>query len=370
MISANDDGRLDLSVGNQLVDGQAKFGALAVAQPADARRKALEADALAGQINPARQLAIFRKEFEDEIVGDGDVLGIARQGRPAEGTFALAKQGTNIRRHKAREVVRVFYSLLECECAYVVAIIEGDRAHLLQAQHAFHVARHGRHGLRLVGLGIAGTQRESFLEGHAVGHVAVQRVVRRGLVGENVRHHAALCQLGDDVGAVAYQPYADVLLLTQRVLQNAQGLVQRVDHEVAIAALQALLNALRVHVNAQERGAGHGGRQRLRSAHAAHATAYDELARQVSAKMFIGGGHERLKGSLDDALRADVNPTAGGHLAVGHQPGALQLVELLPVVPVAHQVAVTQQHARSVLMRAQNTHGLATLDEQRLVVLQ
>ena len=40
---------------------------------------------------------------------------------------------------------------------------------------------------------------------------------------------------------------------------------------------------------------------------------------------------ERLVGALHDALRADVDPRARGHLPVHHEAGALQLVELLPV---------------------------------------
>ena len=86
--------------------------------------------------------------------------------------------------------------------------------------------------------------------------------------------------------------------------------------------------------------------------------------------MLLAGGHKRLKRSLDDALRADVNPRAGGHLAVHHQAELLQFVELLPVGPVAHQVGVTQQHARRVLVRLEDAYGLARLHQQSLVILQ
>ena len=80
----------------------------------------------------------------------------------------------------------------------------------------------------------------------------------------------------------------------------------------------------------QEARAGHRRCQWLGAAHASHAAAHHQLACQLAAKMLFTGRGKRLECALDDALRADVDPRAGGHLAIHHQPGALQLVELLP----------------------------------------
>ena len=64
----------------------------------------------------------------------------------------------------------------------------------MAAQRAAHV---------LVGIALA--QRERFGQRHAVGDVAVQRVVRAGLVGEDVGDDAAAHQFRQHVGAVADQ---------------------------------------------------------------------------------------------------------------------------------------------------------------------
>ena len=120
---------------------------------------------------------------------------------------------------------------------------------------------------------IALAQFQRLLQRHAVRHIAVQRIVRGSLIGENVGNDAALGQLRNDVGAVADQPDRNVFFLAHGVLQDAQRFVERVDHEVAVAGLQALLDALGIDVDAEESRASHGRRQRLRSTHAAHAAA-------------------------------------------------------------------------------------------------
>ncbi len=68
--------------------------------------------------------------------------------------------------------------------------------------------------------------------------------------------------------------------------------------------------------------------------------------------------------------RADVDPAAGGHLAVHHEPLAIELVEHLPVRPFGHEVRVGDEHSRRVLVGAEDADGLARLDEQGLVLLE
>src|SRR5919201_3784632 len=79
---------------------------------------------------------------------------------------------------------------------------------------------------------------------------------------------------------------------------------------------------------------------------------------------------ERLVGSLQDALRADVDPRARRHLAVHDQSRALELAEVIPRRPSTDEVAVGNEHAWRPAMRAEDAHGLATLHEERLVVLE
>ena len=94
------------------------------------------------------------------------------------------------------------------------------------------------------------------------------------------------------------------------------------------------------------------------------------LPSRLAAEMLLPRRGERLECALDDSLRADVDPRAGGHLAVHDEAKLLQFVELLPVRPVAHQVRVADQHARRVLVGSEDADRFARLHQQRLVVLQ
>src|SRR5208337_1803473 len=185
-----------------------------------------------------------------------------------------------------------------------------------------------------------------------------------------VGHHTALSQLGNNVATIADQADGDVLLLTYRVLQDAQRLVERVDHEVAVAGAQALLDALRIDFDAEIAGAGHGRRQWLRAAHAAHTAGDDQLACKIAAEMLLARGGKSLVRPLDDSLRADVNPRASSHLAVHCEAELFQLVELLPVRPVTDEIGVADEHTRCVIVGAEDADWFARLHQQSLVVVQ
>src|SRR5260370_7276736 len=106
-----------------------------------------------------------------------------------------------------------------------------------------------------------------------------------------------------------------------------------VNHEVAVAGLQTLLDSLTIDVDTQEGRAGHGGRQRLSAAHAAHPAAHDKLAGKITAEVLLAGGSECFERSLNDALRTDLNPSARCHLASHHLPASLPPVHLFPLPP-------------------------------------
>ena len=84
----------------------------------------------------------------------------------------------------------------------------------------------------------------------------------------DARDDAAFGQLRNHVGAIADEPDGNIFFLANRILQNAQCLVERGDHEIAIADLQALLNPLWINVDAQKRCPRHGRGEWLGSAHA------------------------------------------------------------------------------------------------------
>ena len=93
-----------------------------------------------------------------------------------------------------------------------------------------------------------------------------------------------------------------------------------------------------------------------------------QLPREVAAEMLPTHLDEGLVGALHDPLAADVDPRAGRHLAVHHEALAIELVEVLPVRPAADEVGIRDQHARRIVVRAENADRLAGLDQQRLVV--
>ena len=83
---------------------------LAQADPADARRQALEGDALAGHVEPAVQVRVVREQLLHLRVGLADVLRVARQRDPAERPLAAAEQRPDVGRHEAGEVERVLHA--------------------------------------------------------------------------------------------------------------------------------------------------------------------------------------------------------------------------------------------------------------------
>ena len=154
------------------------------------------------------------------------------------------------------------------------------------------------------------------------------------------------------------------------VLDHRQRLVERGGLEVDVAGGQAEIDPALVALDRQHREAGHGRGQGLRAAHAAEAAGQDPAPLRPAAEMLVGDGVEGLVGALHDALAADVDPGPGGHLAVHHQALAIELVKMLPGRPVRHEVGVGEQNARCVGVGLEHAHGLARLDQERLVVLQ
>src|SRR5213075_48370 len=103
---------------------------------------------------------------------------------------------------------------------------------------------------------------------------------------------------------------------------------------------------------------------------AAEARGEHEASCERAAEVTLRTLGERLERSLHDALRADVDPRARGHLAVHHEAALLELSEVLPRGPLADEVAVRQQHARRLVVRAKHADGPARLHEQRLIILE
>ena len=75
-------------------------------------------------------------------------------------------------------------------------------------------------------------------------------------------------------------------------------------------------------------------------------------------------------GALHDALAADVDPAASGHLAVHGQALGVEFVEVFPAGPVRHQVGVGDQYARGIAVGLEYADGFAGLHQQGFVVVE
>ncbi len=79
---------------------------------------------------------------------------------------------------------------------------------------------------------------------------------------------------------------------------------------------------------------------------------------------------ERLVGALQDALRADVDPAAGRHLAVHREARDPRDRGTRPRSPTPARASRWRSARAAPGMRAEHRHRLARLHEQRLVVLE
>ena len=293
--------------------------------------------------------------------------GSPRKRDPAERPDPAAEERPHVGGDEAGEVEGVGDALVESFLANVVAVIECRHTHRLVSEHGFDVARHGL--LR----GVRDSRRIAlahFLplrDAPACGAIAVGGIVRACLVGKRVRANAALQHLGQDLGGIAEQSDAGRL---SRGADDLERLVDAGRAPVEVARLQALLDAAFLHLDGDAVRSGHDRRKRLRAAHAAEARGQDPPSAKIAAVMLAAHLGEGLVRALDDALRADVDPAAGRHLAVHHQALAIEIVEYLPVRPFGDQVGIGDEHPRRILVRAEHADRLARLDEQGLVFLE
>src|SRR5258708_6472460 len=140
-----------------------------------------------------------------------------------------------------------------------------------------------------------------------------------GLVSDDVRNDIAAKQFGQNVSSVSYQADGESASLPAGFGQGLKSLIDAGRDAIAIAAADPFLNALWIHVNAEEARAGHGRGQGLRAAHTAHAAGDDQLPLQAAAKMLAARLGEGLVGALHNPLASDVDPGTSRHLAVHHQ---------------------------------------------------
>src|SRR5881409_960619 len=202
MVAADHDRRRELAPLHQVVQRAAEARPLSLAQPANARRQALERHASLRQPDPPAQVVVLREQLQRQPVGALQIPRLARQYHPAEGPLPFAEQGPDVLGHEPRDRERLLESGIGGLGADVVAVVERDGALPPQLQHGAHVAhdapRRAPHVLRRVRL----PQRGRLLERAARWDVAVERVVRRA-TGSIVTHVRAMLELRRQ-GAVTF----------------------------------------------------------------------------------------------------------------------------------------------------------------------
>jgi hypothetical protein len=198
----------------------------------------------------------------------------------------------------------------------------------------------------LLGVGLRGAPA---LDAPARGQVAVDEVVRRGLVGDEVGGGRPRRTSSGSTSAALPSRATDRARAGRRVPPDARDRIVEVARLlVDVARAQAKVDPRLLAFDDERAGAGEGRRERLRAAHAAEAGGEDPAACQAATVVLPSRLDERLERSLHDALRADVDPRARGHLPVHHEPLAIELGEVLPGRPLRHQVRIGEQHPRRV----------------------
>ena len=204
---------------------------------------------------------------------------------------------------------------------------------------------HGRVRPLDVPFRIRRAQARQLLERAAPRNVAVELVVGRGLIGDEIGQDVAGEQPLEQIHGIRLDADRDGL---SRVLRGEGAIDGTIDvglFLVQIAGLQPLLDALRIHLGHQRDRSVHRRGERLRAAHPAETGRHDQPAREIAPEV-PGRGRKRLERSLDDALAADVDPRARCHLAVHGQAEAFQAAELVARRPGGNEHGVRDQDAR------------------------
>ena len=185
--------------------------ALAIAQPADARRQALEGHAL---LRPSASQRLQSLVVGEQLAPRRDRWPGCRPDRPtsaspAERALALAEQRAartparspgyaKARRAPARPARRPRGGC----CRSRTRRRRAPAWRTIASTCSRHRVASPSHVL----LGVGAAQRRRLLQRHPGRHVAAQRVVRAGLIGHDVGAPAAPDQLRQHLGAVADQP--------------------------------------------------------------------------------------------------------------------------------------------------------------------
>ena len=126
-------------------------------------------------------------------------------------------------------------ALLERHLPDVVAVVDGRDASMSIGEHRAHVLAHRRLGGALDAFGIARATLLPLRQGPPLGQVAVDRIVRRCLVGHDVRLDAAAQEFGQDFASIAEEGDRDGFAFFRRPFDDRERVVDVLRDDVDIA---------------------------------------------------------------------------------------------------------------------------------------
>ena len=195
--------------------------------------------------------------------------------------------------------------------------------------------------------------------------------MRGSLVGNNIDGQltgaVTLKHLREDFGSVAHHTDGQRALFFFRLVGHLDGFVQGSGDLIEVTLALTTLQASLVHIGDDAHTAVELDGERLGATHTTATTGQGQGTSQSIVKALGGHRRESFVGALQNALGGDVNPGASGHLAVHHQAFVVELAEVLPVRPVAHQVGVRDQHAWRPFVSAQHADWFTGLHQQGLI---
>jgi len=145
MIAPNHNGRLQFTIADHFIKGEAQLVSLSETDPADTRRQTLEVNALTGRIQPLVEMWVIRNQLLHLGVSLVDILRVTRERCPTERPDTATEQWAHVSGNETREIERVLDTLIQSYLAYVVAVVKRRDALLLELQHCLYVYRHRLH---------------------------------------------------------------------------------------------------------------------------------------------------------------------------------------------------------------------------------
>ena len=307
MIAADHDRGPQVAAAHHFVEAQTQPPAFAVAEPADARGKALEGDSLACHLDPTMQVFVVGELLQHGTIGGRDVGGVAAERDPTERSLALAEQRTDVRGQEARVVEGALEAAELGLGAQAVAVVEHLAALVHEADHRAAVHCHAL-ATATDELLRVGTRHLGGRFRRQIHRDVAERIVGAGLVGDDVGREVHVEQLLHHLGGVAHKAHRQRTSLVAGSYATRDGIVQRVGDLVEVAVLVTALYTPRVHVDAQRHAVVHRDGERLRAAHATQSGSERDRAGERAGELAATYLGEALVGALQNALGADVDP--------------------------------------------------------------